>query len=229
MSGAAQAENLVSADRRPPALPSSEHDFQFHHALSSLREHPRRPAGGLGPAIAQAELAGLRRFLRQRAFHRVAHGDPAALGARHRTLDEDQAALDIGLHHLQIERGDALDAHVPGHLLVLEGLARILAAAGRTDRAVRDRHAVRGAQAPEVPALHAAGKALADRRAGDIDELTDDEMVRRDLGATGISGLADAEFRDLRFGSTLATAKWPRMALLTLLVRRAPEPSCSAT
>src|SRR4029077_13274579 len=55
-------------------------------------------------------------------------------------------------------------------------------AAGRTDRAVRDRHAVRGTQAMEVPPLHAAGKTLADRGTGHINELADHEMVRRDLG-----------------------------------------------
>ena len=97
--------------------------------------------------FAHAELAGLRRFLGQLLLHRVAHGDPAALGAGHRALDQDEAALDVGLHDLEIERGDALDAQVARHLLVLEGLARVLTAAGATDRAVRDRHAVRGAQA----------------------------------------------------------------------------------
>src|SRR6185437_7529043 len=110
-----------------------------------------------------AELAGLRRILRQRLLHRVAHGDPAALGARHRALDHDQAALDVELNDLQVERSDAVDTHVTGHLLVLEGLAGVLTAAGRTDRTVRDRHAVRGAQAAEIPAFHAAGEALADR------------------------------------------------------------------
>src|SRR5215471_16676646 len=140
----------------------------------------------LGPAavaVRHAELAGLGRILVQRLFHRVAHRDPAALGARHRAFDQDQAALDVGLHHAQIERGDPVDAHVARHLLVLPGLAGILPAAGRADRAVRDRHAVRGAQAGEIPALHAARKALADRGAGDVDILADDEVVGRDLGA----------------------------------------------
>src|SRR5947207_14772122 len=119
------------------------------------------------------ELAGLRSFLRQRLLDGVAHRDPAALGAGHGPFDQDQAALDVGLHHAQIERGDAIDAHVAGHLLVLPGLAGVLTAAGRTDRTVRDRHAVGGAQATEIPALHAAGEALADRGAGDIDKLAD--------------------------------------------------------
>src|SRR6478609_5789821 len=78
----------------------------------------------LGGALAgNLELAGLRGFLRQRLLHRIAHRDPAALGARNGAFDEDQAALDVGLHNAQIERGDAIDTHVTGHLLVLEGLA----------------------------------------------------------------------------------------------------------
>src|SRR4029077_8990308 len=144
------------------------------------------------------ELAGLRSFLRQRLLHRVANRNPAALGAGHRTFDQDQAALDVGLHHAQIERRDAVDTHVAGHLLVLPGLAGVLAAAGRTDRAVRDRHTVGGAQAAEIPALHAAGKTLADRSAGDVDELTDHEVIGLDLGADRNQRiLGDAEFRDL--------------------------------
>src|SRR5262249_59649847 len=84
--------------------------------------------------------------------------------------------------HLEIECGDALDAHVTRHFLVLEGLAGILAAAGGTDRAMRDRHAVRGAQPAEIPALHATGKALADRGPGHVDKLSDDEVIG---GASG--------------------------------------------
>src|ERR1019366_9348933 len=76
-----------------------------------------------------------------------------------------------------------VDAHVAGHLLVLEGFAGVLPAAGAADRAVRDRHTVRGAQARKIPALHAAGKALADRGAADVDELSNYEVVGGDLGA----------------------------------------------
>ncbi|KIU01346.1 hypothetical protein QU38_02110, partial [Staphylococcus aureus] len=88
-----------------------------------------------------------------------------------------------GLDDAQVQRGDAIDAHVAGHLLVLEGLARVLTATGRTDRTVRDRHTVRGAQTAEIPALHTAGEALTDRGAGDVDELADDEVIGLDLGA----------------------------------------------
>src|SRR5665647_2603870 len=37
--------------------------------------------------LAHAELAGLRRILRQLLLHGVAHGDPAAPGSRHRAFD----------------------------------------------------------------------------------------------------------------------------------------------
>src|SRR5437870_4859130 len=57
------------------------------------------------------ELAGLRSILRQRLLDGIAHRDPAALGAGNGALDQDQAALDVGLHDAQIERGDAIDAH----------------------------------------------------------------------------------------------------------------------
>src|SRR5260370_5428125 len=138
--------------------------------------------GGGGRRLREAELAGLGGVLRQLLLHRVAQRDPAALGAGHRAFDQDEPALDVGLHHLEIERRDALDAHVTRHFLVLESLAGILAAAGGTDRTVRDRNAVPGPQPGEVPALHATRKALADRGPGHVDTLPDDEVIGGDLG-----------------------------------------------
>src|SRR6516225_10257195 len=144
------------------------------------------------------ELAGLRSFLRQRLLDGVAHADPAALGAGNGAFDEDQATLDVELNDAKVERGDAIDTHVAGHLLVLPGLAGVLTTTGRTDRTMRDRHAVRAAQTAEVPALHTAGKALTDRGAGDVDELADDEVVGEDLGAHGDHGVrGNAELLDL--------------------------------
>src|SRR6202521_2496338 len=108
------------------------------------------------PLLATAgdlELAGLGSLLRQRLLHGITHRDPAALGAGNGAFDQDQATHSIGLHHAQIERGDAIDAHMAGHLLVLEGLAGILASAGRTDRTMRYRDAVGGAKPAELPAL----------------------------------------------------------------------------
>src|SRR5580693_1904361 len=66
-------------------------------------------------AARDLELAGRRRILRQRLLDRIAHRDPAALGAGNGAFDQDQAALDVGPHHAQIERGDTVDAHVAGH------------------------------------------------------------------------------------------------------------------
>src|ERR1700736_475652 len=178
----------------PAALPSMVVTFS---SISRALLRRLRFRGSL-VAAGDLELAGLRRFLRQRLLHGVTHPDPAALGAGNGAFDQDQAARDVGRDHTQVERGDAVDAHVAGHLLVLPGLAGVLTAAGRTDRAVRDRDAVGGAQAAEVPALHAAGKALADRGAGDVDELADDEMVRLDFGADRDQRvLAHAELGDL--------------------------------
>src|SRR5262245_18333830 len=64
-------------------------------------------AGG-GCRLPQAELAGPGSVLRQFLLHRVVQRAPAALGAWHRAFDQDEAALDVGLHHLEIERGAAL-------------------------------------------------------------------------------------------------------------------------
>src|ERR1700730_15371909 len=164
----------------PAALPSSVVTFNsISHALLLGRRCRCRLAASVG----QAELARLRRVFRQCLLDGIAHRDPAALGAWNGAFDDDQAARDVGLHHAQIERGDAIDAHVTGHLLVLEGLAGVLASAGRTDRAMRYRDTVGGAKPAEIPALDAAGKTLADRGAGDIDELADHEMIGLNFGA----------------------------------------------
>src|SRR5262245_459697 len=85
-----------------------------------------------------------------------------------------------------------------GHLLTLEHLAGVLALAGRTVRTVRDRVAVSGTTAAEIVAFDDAGKALADRRARDIHELADDEMIGGQLGADiDHVVLGDAELDDL--------------------------------
>src|ERR1700761_6223157 len=192
----------ISSERltEPAALPSRV--VTFRSISRALLPRPWFPTRLV--AIGALDLAGLRRFLRQRLLHRVAHPDPAALGAGNGAFDQDQAALDIGRDHTQIERGDAVDAHVAGHLLVLPGLAGVLTAPGRTDRAVRYRDTVGGAQTAEIPALHAAGEALTDRGAGDVDELTDHEMVSLDFGADRDQRvLGDAELGDLALGLDL--------------------------
>src|SRR5262245_44237981 len=187
----------------PEDLPSKDWTFSsMSRALLLNLRAGRRWLFGAG--LGQTELAGLRRILRQRLLHGITHRDPAALGAGHRALNQDQAAINVGLHDLQIERGHPIDTHVAGHLLVLEGLAGILTAAGRADRTVRDRDTVRGAQTAEIPALHTAGKALADRRASDVDILADDEVIGGDLGTNRDQLLfVDAELGQLALGLDL--------------------------
>src|SRR5262245_14489797 len=220
MSGRGSSPKMASGNSiEPAASPSSDMIVSCMSRALLLRrlgvfDGRRRGCVGWRGALRQAELARLGRLLRQLLLDRVAERDPAALGARHRALDQDQAALDVGLHHLEIERGDALDAHMARHLLVLEGLARVLPAAGRADRAMRDRYAVGGAQPAEIPALHAAGETLADGGTGDVDELPDHEMISRDLGADRDQiGLLDAELGELALGLDLGDGEMPAVRL----------------
>src|SRR3954470_7328552 len=85
----------------PASLPSRVVTFSsISRAL--LLGRRRRLLG----TIHDLELAGLRSFLRQRLLDGIAHRDPAALGAGNSALDQDQAALDVGLHDTKVERGD---------------------------------------------------------------------------------------------------------------------------
>src|SRR5215475_4146560 len=129
-----------------------------------------------GRLFCDLELAGLRRAVGELFLHRVAHRDPAAFDAGHRALHHDQPASGVGPHHLEIERGHPLDPEMAGHLLVFESLARILPATGRAVRAVRDGHAVAGAQAAEIPALHRPRPTLAGGGAGHVYVLADHEV-----------------------------------------------------
>src|SRR5690348_13274211 len=123
------------------------------------------------------------RALVARKLDGVADRQPRTLVPGHRALDEQQPADRVRADDLEVLLRTVPSTHVPGHLLVLEDAARILAVAGRTVRTVRYRHAVSGAQAAEVPPLHGAGEALALRHAGDVDQLAGDEMLRADAGA----------------------------------------------
>ena len=64
----------------------------------------------------------------------IAHQHPAALRPGDRAAHHDEAAVDVGLDDDEVLRGDALVAHVAGHLLALEHLAGVLALTGRTER-----------------------------------------------------------------------------------------------
>src|SRR5690606_39217955 len=133
--------------------------------------------------LSRLEGAGKRRIGVRLLLHGVADDHPAALRAGDGATDHQEAALDVDLGDDEVLRGDALVAEVTGHLLALEHLAGVLALTGRAVRAVHGRDAVRGTQTAEVPALHGAREALALAGAGDVHELTRNEVVRRDLGA----------------------------------------------
>src|SRR5438876_1100394 len=140
MSGRGSSPKIASLSSTEPAdLPSSVVTLSSmsRPLAARLGHESRRRSRGFRRD--RTKRARLRRFLRQVLLDRVAHGDPAALRAGNRALDQDEAARDIGLDDLEIERGDPLDAEMTRHLLVLEGLARILPAAGRTVRAMRGR------------------------------------------------------------------------------------------
>src|ERR1019366_2453217 len=109
--------------------------------------------------------------------------NPAAGSSGDRALDKNKTAFDIEFDNAQVQCRHPLVAEVPGHFLVLERLAGVLTATGRTMRPVRERDAVRRPQAAEIPTLHGTRKALAGARPGYVDELADDEMIRRDFGA----------------------------------------------
>src|SRR5438093_1408565 len=90
----------LSSTIMPPSLASRVVTFMsMSHAL--LRSFGSGSCFRLGRRLSRGrrlELAGLGQVLRRRLLHGVAHRDPAALGAGHRALDHDEAALDVGLH-----------------------------------------------------------------------------------------------------------------------------------
>src|SRR3984885_11361934 len=180
--------------KEPAAEPSIDVMSNFMASLSRWRFGRWGARARFG---VDAELAGQRRVLRQRLLHRVAHRDPASGVPRHRALDQNKAALGVRAHDAKVLRRHAVSSHMAGHLLVLPGFARILAAAGRAMRTMRDRHAVGGAQAAKVPALHRAGETLADRHTRDIDILSNSEVVGGDLRSDRDHlVLFDAELRE---------------------------------
>src|ERR1700722_3705202 len=171
--------NMSSLSSSEPAdEPSSDVMSNFMASLSLCRfgRWGARARFGMN-----AELSGERRILRQRLLHRVAHRDPTSGVPRHSALDQNEAALGICANDTKVLRRHAISSHMAGHLLVLPGLARILAATGRAMRTMRNRHTVGGTQATEVPALHRAGETLADRHARDVDILPDGEVVGGNL------------------------------------------------
>ena len=79
----------------PPAA-VERGDLEFHHSASFALGRGRSLGRSRRRRALHADLPGIGSVLRQRPLDRVAHLDPAALGAGNRALDHDQAALDVG-------------------------------------------------------------------------------------------------------------------------------------
>jgi hypothetical protein len=140
---------------------------------------PGRVTSSSSERLAPGEAASLQRRT---------HDDFAARRARHRAADQQEVARGVDFDDLQLLDRAADVAHVAGHALALEHASRGLALADRAGGAVEHRRAVRSRAAREVVPLHRAGKALADGRARDVDDLALGEQVDLELGARGEIG-----------------------------------------
>src|SRR5688572_3881011 len=218
--------NTPSASSISPALPPSMVLTAIFMVLSLSRRPSgfggicrrrfRRGSRRLASSLAQA--GRVRRILGAGALGGVLDDDVAAARAGDGAGDQQQALLVVGGDDLEVLRGHALVAVVAGHLLAGEGAAGILAVTGRAVAAVRDRHAVAGFQAVEVPAHHRAGEAAADGGADDVDELAGHEVARHQLGADLEDGvLGDAEFDQLLLGLDLGLGEVAAVGLAHVL------------
>ena len=90
-----------------------------------------------------------------------AHRDVAAARAGHRAADQQQLALGIDAHDLEVLHGALPAPRWPGHALAGEHAARVLVLADRARLVVRNRVAVARAVGGEMVALDDAGEALA--------------------------------------------------------------------
>jgi hypothetical protein len=83
---------------------------------------------------------------------------------------------------------------------------------------------VRGAQAGEIPALHATGKALADGNAANIDELAGDKVIGGDLRADRNQRvLADAKLGKLALGLDLLLSEVTTIGLAHIIYAARPR------
>src|ERR1700677_1323659 len=171
-------KTVSSSSSEPAAAPSIDVMSNFMASFSLGLGRRRRLGVEAGPCPARSVFV-------QRLLDGVSDRDPTAGETRHRAFHQNQPARDVGLDHAKVLRRDLVSAHVAGHLLVFPGLARILTAAGRTVRAMRDRDALRRTQPAEISALHRTCKTLAERHASDIDILSNGEMLSGDLGPDG--------------------------------------------
>src|SRR5687767_795857 len=111
----------------------------------------------------------------RRRLHGGTHDHLTARGTGNGAADQQQVALGIDAHDLQILDGATDLAHVAGHALAGKHATRGLALTDGARRAMRHGHAVRSRQTAEVVALHDAGVTLTDGGAGHVDDLADFE------------------------------------------------------
>src|SRR5262249_9738060 len=76
--------------------------------------------------------------IRELALDRVPQMHPATPGAGNCPFHHDQTTIDVNCDHFNVLDRHSLIAELPGHFLVFERLARILALTGRTMRAMTD-------------------------------------------------------------------------------------------
>ena len=129
--------------------------------------------------------------------HRRLHGHVTTARAGQRAADQQQLALEVHAHDLDVLHGAIRGAKVARHALAGEYAARGLVLTGRARLVVRNRVAVRSTVRREVVALDHAGESLADRDALHVYVLAHLEDVDADLAAdlevSDLVGLRHAE------------------------------------
>ena len=133
-------------------------------------------------------------------------------------FDQDQPFVTVGIHNTQVLGGHPLCAHVTGHFLALEHLARVLTLTGRTVRTMRNRHTMSCPQSAEVVPLHRTGKTLTDRRPVTSTYCPETKCVA-DNSRTDIDKriFCDTEFDDLAARLHLGFGKVPPHGLADTL------------
>lgn len=131
--------------------------------------------------------------------------DQAAIGSGDGALDQNDVVFGIDVDDVEVADRHLFGAVVAGHFLALLGTAEtsVRGQVRTTDRAVNLFHAVAGAQALEVPALHGAGETAALARADHVDALGILENFRDgELVADLVFGrrFFKAEFADVLLG-----------------------------
>ena len=98
--------------------------------------------------------------------------------SRYATKHIQEGTFRVDFRHSLVEHSCRLESESSCHLFSLENLARELGIAYRASFAMRLGVSVGRVATREIPPLHCASSALADRCSLDIDPLADPEMAR---------------------------------------------------